>query len=344
MADDDPLGLVPSEDTTYDPTLDAAAQVAEERRAELEAASEAAARTARRRTLFIGAVVVAAVLLVSGAVAVFTTRRTEPGAVAIDTSEAFSPDGVAVPGAVSAQFSPDGTRLAVLRGGGAFGVSEGGRFRPLVPAETAVSAFSWYGDGRVLVQEGPVSTGQLVALDLNGESKGVIKLMPDVSPGTGLAVSPDRRTVILTGTIEGETPRARPVVDLYAVAVPGGVTRRLTDNPDAESHPVFLDDNRVAFTSRRNDAEQVQVLDLGDDTRTSLTSPADRASVIGVAQGDVVWTTGSEVRYGRPGSPVRTLASVPAGSVAVAIGPERTRLVVRDMSPEGDTILRLIRL
>ena len=338
-----PLRLDPREDRRYDPTLDAAAQAAEERRDELEEAARQRDREARRRTLLIGAAVVLGVLLLSAVIAVLTTHRSRPSAVAVG-SDAFSADGIAVPGAVSAQFSPDGSRLAVLRGGGAFGVSEAGRFRPLVAAETTISAFAWYDDGRLLVQEGPVSTGLLAALDLKGESKGVIKLAPDVQPGTGMAVSPDRRTVILTGTVEGPAPGAQPTVDLYAVKVPEGTTRRLTENADNESRPFFLDDHHVAFTNRRGDAEQVEILDLDDGSRVSVTTPAARASVIGVVGADVVWTTGDEVRVGHAGSPAERVASVPSGSTAVALSPERKRLVLREASPDGDTILRLVEL
>jgi hypothetical protein len=343
MPDEKPLNLEPRTEPRYDPLLDAAAQVARDRDEELEEAARAIDRAARRRTLLLGAVVVAVVLLLSAVVAVVTTRRSSPSAVAVG-SDAFSADGLAVPGAVSAQWSPDGNRLAVLRGGGAFGVSEAGRFRPLVPAEATISAFAWYDDGRLLLQEGPVSTGQLAAIDLQGESKGVVKLVPDVQPGTGMAVSRDRRTVILTGVVEGATPGSQPTVDLYAVAVPDGTTRRLTENADAESRPAFLDDRHVAFTNRRDGAEQVQILDLDDGTRVSVSTPTARAAVIGVAGGDVVWTTGDEVRLGRAGAPEQRVASVPSGATAVALSPERTRLVVRDASPDGDTILRLIRL
>jgi hypothetical protein len=343
MPDETPLGLEPR-DTSYDPLLDAAAQIAEERRAELEEAARELEQAARRRVLVIGAVVVVAVVCLSVVVALLTTRRSTPGAVGVGTDDAFSADGLAVPGAVSAQFSPDGARLAVLRGGGAFGVSEAGRFRPLVPAETAISSFAWYDSGRLLVQEGPVSTGQLAALDLKGESKGVVKLDPDVAPGAGMAVSPDRRTVVLAASVDPGTPGSQPVVDLYAATVPGGATRRLTDDAVHESHPVFLDDHRVAFTSRVDGNERVNVLDLDTGAQQSLTEPAPRATVLGVAGADVVWTTGDDVRLGHAGAPARTVASVPSGTVAVALSPDQKRLVLRETSPDGDTILKLVRL
>lgn len=338
-----PLGLEPRIGSGYDPSLDAAAQVAEERRAEMEAVAAEVERRARRRTLLIGGAVAFAVVLLSAGIAFWTVRRPTSGAVTVG-SGAFDAEGLAVPGATAAQFSPDGTRLAVLRGGGALGLAEGGRFRPLLPEQATISAFAWYGDTRLLVQEGPVSTGQLVAVDITGEERGVVKLDPDVAPGTGMAVSPDRRTVVLVGTNEEGSPGSRPVVDLYAVEVPGGRTRRLTDTADAESHPVFLDDLRVAFTDRRDGEETVVVLDLAAGTEVRLTAPSARSTVIGVAGGEVVWTTGQEVRAGRPGSPDRRVADVPRGTVAVALGPEQRRLVVRETAPEGDTVLRLVRL
>lgn len=337
MPDEPPLDLEPRDRPAYDPLLDAAAQIAAERRVELEEAAREIERAARRRTLSIAAVVVAAVLAASVVVALLTTRRSDPGAVTLGSDDAFSAEGLAVPGARTARFSPDGTRLAVLRGGGAFGLSEGGRFRAIVPAETVVSSFAWYDGGRLLLQEGPVATGQLVALDLQGNGKGVVKLDPDVPPGAGMAVSPDRHTVVVASVSDDR-------VDLHAVRVPEGTTRRLTDDPDAESQPVFLDDHRIAFTARVGGSERVIVLDLDTAARTALTEPGPRADVLGLAGDDVAWATDTEVRATRPGGATRTVASVPAGTVAVALSPDQRRLVLRETSPDGDTILKLVRL
>jgi hypothetical protein len=341
---DDPLGLDRGPGTSrYDSTLDAAAMVAEERRLDLEAAAAERARSARRRTAVIAAGVVLAILVVSLGIAVLTTRRSRPGGAVGVGSGAFSADGLAVPGALTAQFSPDGTRLAVLLGGGSFGLSEAGRLRPIVPAETTITAFSWYDPGRLLVQEGPVSTGQLVAIGVDASDRGVVKLDPDVAPGTGMAVSPDRRTAVVIGTVDSPDIGGASTVDLYAVAIPDGKTRRLTTSPDAESRPVFVDDDRVAYTSRSGGQERILVTDLRDGTTTSLTQAAAHAAVVGAVGGRVLWWDGADVIAGAPGSSTERIASVPSGTTPVTVSPDLRQVVVREVGPEGDTILRLVR-
>ncbi|HEX7165726.1 MAG TPA: hypothetical protein VF230_01975 [Acidimicrobiales bacterium] len=334
---------------------DAAAEAASRVRSRLEREADERDRAHRRRVLVGGAVTVVVALVVGMAIAL-TMVDSEPRAAAPGVSrpfDALGPAGVGITGASDAAFSPDGTKLLVKRGGGALGIAEGGRFRPIVPAETNVVAHAWYGTSRVLVQEGPVSTGRLAVIDVDGTDRGGLALAPDVAPGNGVAVSADGSMAVLVSYGSVDFPGQPTPVDLWVAELPSGAARRLTSTPSAvESDPHFVDRERAAVTVRDAGNTSVVTLDLRSGSTTRVASAGADARVLGVIRqgtdrAEVVWSDGSTI-YAAPADgdgERRRLGSAPSGTQPLDIDPAAQRLVVRETSDDGaDSQLRVVSL
>jgi hypothetical protein len=330
----------------YSELTDLAAAAATHARDRLE--REAAERDRKhRRRLVAGAAIATVAALIIGTVVAFATVDRETTTAApevVRPFDALGASGVGVPGAVAASFSPNGTQLAVRRGGGSLGIAKGGQFQPIVPAETQIVAFAWFGTSRLLVQEGPVATGQLAIVGVDGTDHGAIRLDPDVSPGNGIGVSPDGALAVLS-SFGDATFGGEPIpVDLWLVDLRSGATRRLSETPgDVEGDPLFLDAETV-IAMRRAGPGDVAVIAIdvttGSVKTLAVAGPASRiiGTVGGGGSSEVAWTDGSTGR-------TRVLARAPAGASIVAIDPAGQRLIVRDTSENGaDTQLRLVEI
>jgi hypothetical protein len=253
--------------------------------------------------------------------------------------------GDTVPGPHRGVLSPDGTRLAVLSADG-LGVVERNEIRPLTSEGANVVDVAWFGNGgTLLVAEGPVPTGGLVVMDIDGTVRGTVPLQPTVGfgGGRGMSVAPGGRAAVVTAierpALGGERSH------LVAVDLETGETKALTppDGPD-EERPFHLDAGRVAFVERPAEGgpgiARTLVLDLATGRTEEL---ATRAEVVGVS-GDgtpVLLDEASRIRVAD-----RVLGTVPAGADLVSIDAPSGQAVVVEVvdAVDGSRTSRLRRI
>jgi hypothetical protein len=260
-------------------------------------------------------------------------------------ADAFGADGV-VAGALRGIHDGAGTRLAVITADG-LGVAEGGRIRAVTARGTRVVDAAWFANGStLLVAEGPVPTGALAVVDLDGTVRGSIPLTPSVGfgDGHGMAIAPGRPVAVVTAaerpTLEAEQ------LHLVVVALETGETRPLTEagGPD-ELGPVFTDAGHVAFTERAADgAVRARLIDLETGAVTDI---AEGTSVAGAAGASVVVLRGRDLlRVDAPGRPPVALGRLPAGSGLTSVDAAGGEAVVVETvtGPAGDRTTRLRRV
>jgi hypothetical protein len=199
----------------------------------------------------------------------------------------FDGGGRLSPGAFAAAYSPDGSRLAVRSADG-IGLADRGAVKAVTPRGSNVVDFAWLpGGDRLLVAEGPIPTGQLDALALNGRSAGTVKLLPSFSVGSGygLAVDSTARHAVAS---RARADQLSGVVhlDLVEVDLQSGVVRELTPDPDAQSsRPFYIDDTHVLYQREQGNHTAAAVLDLVTLARRDLTGPNIEARPVGVLLG-----------------------------------------------------------
>jgi len=200
--------------------------------------------------------------------------------------------GLNITTATKVRMSPDGSQLAIVEGGQVIIV---GLDDASIVSRTGTNVVdaAWMPDGdRVLVTEGPIPTGRVTTLKLDGSVHGVAKLAPSISFGDGNGVAVDS-----LGTHAAVIATTREAIggavhsDLAIVELQSGNVRVLpTPNRD-EFHPLFVDDELVAVASIG--AKGPARLDLVD----LATGEVDAGRAI--TDGPFVRTVGEEVVVAR---------------------------------------------
>lgn len=234
-----------------------------------------------------------------------------------------------------AVLDPAGGRLAVITGDG-LAVAEAGRLRRVTAPGSRVVDAAWFPNGTtLLVAEGPVPTGGLAVVDVDGRVRGTVPLAPSLGfgAGYGMAVLPGGKRAVVTAV---ERPVLQPEQrHLALVDLETGATSALTDpgGPD-ESGPVPLDDGRIAFTERgagRGDAGAT--VRIVDPVAGGLDG-AGAGTVVGASGGALVVRTGRELRLrplgGDGAGAGRLLVTIPEEATAVGADPFTGEAVVLD--------------
>ena len=193
------------------------------------------------------------VLLVYAFVRLTAEPRTEKGLSAIDVG----PDA-------KVRLSPDGARAAIVEGG-AVSVATVTAGKIVMRRGGNIVDGAWMPDSRrVLVVEGPIPTGEIDTLALNGRTNGAAKLIPSIGFGNGEGVSVDssgtRAAVIAVMRDEVTGVRHR---DLAIVTLATGNVR-VYPTPRDESTPLFVENDLVAVASQASKGPaRLDLLDLG---------------------------------------------------------------------------------
>lgn len=297
------------------------------------------------------AVVVLVVAVAAGAVILTTDEQ--PAAVLPDAASAFGADGVLEADLRWATFSPSG-RMVLVRTGAGIGIATGrdgsegqgdgaaqGPVQLLTPPGSRAVDGAWFpGETAILIAEGPISTGQLAVVELDGTVRGAIPTSPSFAVGTGhgMAVSPDGRRAVVTAT-EREPVGGRRHLHLLSVDLERGEVTELTsaDGPD-ESGPIYLSEERVLFTETAADdqaSSRAMVLDV-DSGAVEAVSPAGAdARAVGVVSGRAVYVHSGDIWIAGAGEPrmvadgldADVLAVHPSGSFVVTRQAGRAHLL-----------------
>ncbi len=155
-----------------------------------------------------------------------------------------------VPGAGVIRWSPDATKLALIVEGQLTIVRVADAKELGRTGQNVVDA-AWIPDAtRIVAVEGPIPTGQIVAVDGRAHGAGATTLRPSIAfaQGAGLAVNND-------GTAAAAIAVRRDVVggaehaDLALINLQTGTTRVFVTDNREESSPVFVDTTTVAYAS-----------------------------------------------------------------------------------------------
>ncbi len=247
-------------------------------------------------------------------------------------------------GAVRGIYSPVGSRLAVISDDG-LGLADQGQIRPITKVGSKVVDAAWFRNSTtLLVAEGPVPTGGLAVVDIDGTVRGTVALEPSVGFGSGhgMAVAGDGRSAVVTAVqrpVLGPDERHLVVVDLLS-----GQTRNLTPpgGPN-EAGPFYLDDGRVAFTEQNGD-ERPRAL-VADLSNGDVTEVAPGTTVAGTINDEVVLLDGRG-RLFMASNRSRVIGSVPAEASLTTVDPSGGAAVVAETvaGPDGARRVRLRRI
>jgi hypothetical protein len=292
--------------------------------------------------------VVLAVLAVAGVVAWLTTDGGGPrGAHVPIEGDVFAADGTIAPGPFRGGWSPDGGHLLTISAQGV-GEARRGRVRLLTaPGSRAVDAAWFPGSNAVLVAEGPVPTGELAVLGLDGRSLGRVPLNPSFGVGTGRGMTIDRAGQRAVVTLVDRDPfRPTTRTDLALVDMKTGADHPLVPTADTdEDRPFFIGPDTVAFTSKPASGGPATVVSLDIDTGSLRVLSPKGEDAVGIGAIDdgawVAYTSGSTL-WAVPstgGTPFR-LARVPSGAAVVAVHPDGDEALVVEPEPGGASRLR----
>lgn len=250
--------------------------------------------------------------------------------------------GLGVSATTKVRISPDGGRVLVVEAGQVVVVGVDNADVVMRAGRSVVDA-AWMPDGeRVLVVEGPIPTGQILTLDMNGEVDGVASLSPSVGFGDGHGLAVDSRGVraaVIVTTRDAIGGRAH--TDLAVVELQTGRVRSYPTAERQELRPVFVDDDFVAVASYgESGTERLDFVDLG----TGTVSPGE-----GITGGPFVRTVGGEVVVARQdggggtrlvavdalGGAERSLYVARPGRRVVAVDAQVTRCLVRIVDEDG---------
>ena len=289
----------------------------------------------------LGFVVVAAVV-VAAAFAYVTARDDGSGRVAglRPLGGDLFADGDAIGGVGRGFLSPDGSNLAVITHDG-LGIVEGNEVRPVTEPGTRVVDAAWFGNGStLLVAEGPIPTGLLAVVDVDGTVRGSVPLAPSVGFGSGygMAVAPGGRAAVVTAV---DRPALGPEQRrLVHVDLESGTTRDLTSPGGAdEERPFFLDAERVAFVETTGSGVRTLVIAVEDG---DVLDVADGSRVVGATdEGQPVLERAGEVLVEG-----RSVGKVPAGASITTVHAASGLAVVAETvtAEDGSTVARLRRL
>jgi hypothetical protein len=256
--------------------------------------------------------------------------------------------GLSIATSTKVRMSPDSTRVLVVEAGQVVVVGIDDAEIVARAGRNIVDA-AWMPDGeRVLVVEGPIPTGQILTLDMNGEVDGVAQLAPSISFGDGNGIAVDSRgtkAAVIATTREAVGGRVHS--DLATVELQTGKVRVYSTPDRNEFNPLFVDDDFVAVASEgERGAARLAFVDLGTAGVTA------GRPIIG---GPFVRTVGGEVVVARRASHGATrLLAVDAQTGderevhvtkphrrVVAVDRQVTRCLVRVVDPGGTAHLDL---
>lgn len=276
----------------------------------------------KRNLLFISIAVV-----VVGAVAAFVLSRDDPrveGLAPVGRSP-LGAGGVIGGGSFEAEFSPDGSRLAVI-GPDGLGLAVEGRVRPITARGSKVVDFAWFGAGTtLLVAEGPEPTGGLAVVDIDGKVRGTIPLNPSVGFGSGhgMTIEPGGKRAVVTAVarepVGGLETRTLTLVDLTT-----GQTTPLFEG----ERPFFLDDGRLLYTIE-GERPSVAISELAAGASTEIVETTSRSAGV-VAGGYAAYTSPGSVSVINLEDPSgrSVLGKLPGGTSIVALHPSGRQAVV----------------
>lgn len=270
--------------------------------------------------------VVTIVVLVLGAFA-FARLTSTNGPVASNPAFGRGLSNIGVSTATKVRLSPDSTRAALIDNGSVTVVRIKDGSRVMSAGNNVVDA-AWMPDGtRVLVVEGPIPTGQVAAVDMDGQAVGIAPLKPSIEfgDGFGLAVNSD-------GTHAAAIAVTRDAIggavhtDVADIDLQTGATR-VTPTPGNERDPIWLADDTIVAAS------------------------AGRVLSFAVARGPFVLSTEGEVVVEGAGRRVfaidpttarrRLVRTLPPRHVAVDVDAHLTRALVRVTDRDGTVHLSM---
>lgn len=306
----------------------------------------------RGRRLAVACAVVVVVVAVAAGAVVLTTDQ-QPAAVLPDAASAFGDDGVLEPDLRWAAFSPSG-RMVLVRTGAGIGIATGrdgsqgqgagaaeGPVELVTPPGSRAVDAAWFpGETAILVAEGPISTGQLAVVELDGTVRGAIPISPSfaVGSGHGMAVSPDGRHAVVTATEREPVGGRRHLHLVYVDLERGEVTELTSADGSDESGPVYLSEGRILFTETSADdlaPSRAMVLDL-DSGEVEAVSPAGAdARAVGVVSGRPAYVHSVDIWTAGDGEPLMVaggldgdvLAVHPSGSLVITRQAGRAHLL-----------------
>lgn len=243
---------------------------------------------------------------------------------------AFDEDKALPVGPSEGSFSPDGRRVAVLDNASVALASRGKLRR--VTASNRIVDFAWMPNSdSVLVAEGPIPTGQVSVVTLDGKVKGTARLNPSIGFGTGYGMSVDATgTSAAVIAVDRDPIGGRERTDLAIINLTTGAVKRFATPEQDEQGPVFVDDDTIALSANGN----AVIVDVATGTRRSMPNQSGVARVLGATDaGHVVLAesgvVGEQVvSVALDGSARKSLATLGVGERAVASDPRPLRILV----------------
>jgi Tol biopolymer transport system component len=259
-------------------------------------------------------------------------------------------------------WSPDGKSLAFLRtapdrkelvivpaAGGAErkvieSLASGGAWEPDASTIFRSPGPEWLPDGRHLaLSNRPARRGPdrvyIVSLD-RGEQHPITFPEPDSLGDANPAISPNGRQLAFV-----RASGQRGITDLFVVPLSGGVERRLTFDEKTISGVAWASDNRIVFTSNRQNGNRLwsiaarggapELIPIASQnvTRVSSSPRSRRLVVVDSFSNTNVW----RIDLSRPGSQARKLISTTRRNDSASYSPDGTHIVfVSDRSGSNE--------
>jgi hypothetical protein len=259
------------------------------------------------------------------------------------TSQTFGDSLRTFPASASTKvrLSPDATRLAFVQDGALSIV----RIRDgaiLTRAGTNIVDAAWMPDGsRVLIDEGPIPTGQVAVINGNGRVAGVAHLKPSIGFGNGAGLSVnDDGTKAAAIAVSRDAIGGKAHNDLAVIDLQSGAVRVYATPEQDEDTPVFVDDDTIAVASLSSKGAAHlhvvaiatgEVRDLGAiDAGPFVTTTAGEVVVSRSALGESTDLIAVDATTAKD----RLLANLKPGRRPLTVDSHTTRVVVR-VSEDG---------
>lgn len=257
--------------------------------------------------------------------------RTPQARLVPPSGAAFGADAALAVGPNRGQFSPDGRQVAVLDRA-SVALATHGALKSFTPSGGRIVDFAWMPDSAsVLVEEGPVPTGQVSVLRLDGTVKGTARLNPSIGFGSGHGMSVDSRGArAAVIAVDRDPIGGRERTDLAVIELATGAVTRFATADEDERTPFFVDDDTVAvFASAAGGRGSVVLVDLVAKARRVVPTREATALVGATTDGLLVIAEGASlVAVEEDGTHRQRLLGLAAGERAVASDPQARRMLV----------------
>lgn len=184
-------------------------------------------------------------LLIAAVVRLVATNGTP------EESDRAAIESLVVPGSGAIRWSPDATKIAFVVSGEIV-VVRVADVRELGRAGDTIVDAGWMPDAsRLVLAEGPIPTGQIVAVGPDGHVQGTTTLKPSIAFGQGLGFA-----INSTGTQAAVIATTREAIggashqDIAVIDLQRGGTKVFATPTREESDPVFVDDSTVAYAAK----------------------------------------------------------------------------------------------